>query len=121
MIENYNQKYLEITVTDGEKYHTVITNIEVPHIRDTYYINIGGEQVKVTLLGFTIQQSICNTIMILARVVDEEKSTYGQRPNIVMYDVLIKDLFKTKDKAYNYYLRNRETPNSFGNASLIEV
>ena len=106
---------LHIILTDGYITYGVDTNIDVPTEGMNYWINKDGHQIKVKLVTYKVSESVNNKIFIQARVCDDALSDYGQKPKIVMYDVLIKDLFHTENQAYDYWLNHHK------NASLVEV
>ena len=98
-----NKQELEIKIAIGsETNYCIKTNIYVPLESQYYYIPTDyKEPLKVYLVGYNNYNSVDNIIRVMA-VVSYNKKQFEVTPNT---------LFKSSDKAQEYYLQNKNELN----------
>lgn len=95
--ENKNTYKMKVRVGTGALYR-VDTQLVLPKEEDYYLPNEYKNPLKVKLVDYNVHESVDNVIMILA--------TISINGNLIETNPQL--LFKSKDKAGDYYLEHRE-------------
>lgn len=98
--EDREYNFLHLNVRVGDKECSTITKISVPKIGNKYWINRNDEQICVEISDYDFEMGINNIIWCFAEVHDVNYTLRGIIP--------VKNLFKSKMKAYEYWLENYE-------------